>query len=342
MSLQPITPTPEAWDAFVESHPRAHLLQTSAWGELKAAFGWTPARIALADSGGTIVAGVQFLMRQFPYKVGWLAYAPYGPLVDWSDAPLVNTLMKAVDRAVKKHHGGFLKIEPGFGLRDVDFAAYGFRPSPQTVQPPRTVRIDLNGSDDEILERMNQGTRRNIRKSAKYEVTIREGTRADVASFNALLDETGDRDDFGTHAPEYYEKAYDLFVPQGRAALILGSHAGQDLAGVMVFTLGDEAWYLYGASSQQERQRMASYAVQWAGIQWAKVRGVKVYDMYGVPDENYDTLETQFETRDDNLWGVYRFKRGWGGTVTRSVGAWDRAYNRVVYGLYRYAVRQSE
>jgi hypothetical protein len=172
MSLQPITPTPQAWDAFVESHPRAHLLQTSAWGDLKAAYGWVPGRIALAGSDGTLVAGVQFLMRQFPYKIGWLGYAPYGPLVDWSDDALVQTLLKATDRAVKKHHGGFLKIEPGFDQRGVDFAAYGFYPSPQTVQPPRTIQIDLTASEDEILARMNQGTRRNIRKSEKYEITV--------------------------------------------------------------------------------------------------------------------------------------------------------------------------
>ncbi len=165
--------------------------------------------------------------------------------------------------------------------------------------------------------------------------------RADVASFNALLDETGDRQEFGVHAPEYYERAYDLFVPAGRAVLLLGSHAGQDLAGVMVFALGAGAWYLYGASSRRERKRMASYGVQWAGIQWARAQGATVYDMYGVPDADPQTLEDQFTERSDGLWGVYRFKRGWGGDVIRSAGAWDRVYNRLVYAAYRLAVGQT-
>jgi len=242
MVLHPVTPTPAEWDAFVSAHPRAHLLQTSAWGELKAAFGWRSLRVAVQDDAGRLCAGVQILLRRLPLRLGWLAYAPYGPLVDWSDAAQVKALLAAVDAAAKRHGAAFPKIEPGYGL-DADLAAWGFRLSPQTVQPPRTYMLDISGTEEAILARMNQGTRRNIRKSAKYEVAIREGTRADVASFNALMRETGERDAFGVHAPEYYALAYDLFVPRGQAVLLLGSHGGRDLAGVMVFALGGSAWY---------------------------------------------------------------------------------------------------
>jgi peptidoglycan pentaglycine glycine transferase (the first glycine) len=334
MTYQIVEPSTAAWDAFVSAHPRAHLLQLSAWGDLKAGFGWRPVRVALAAADGQLVAGVQLLLRRLPLRLGWLAYAPYGPLVNWSDAGQVRDLLAAVDRVARQQRAVFLKIEPGFGLEGVDFAAYGFRPSAQTIQPPRTVMLDLSGDDEAILARMNQGTRRNIRKSIKNDVEIREGTRDDVQHFNALLAETGARDDFGVHAPGYYERAYDRFVPPGRAALILGRYGDQDLAGVMVFALRDSAWYLYGASSGRERQRMASYGVQWAGIQWAKAKGATGYDLYGVPDEDPASLEAQFETRSDGLWGVYRFKRGWGGTVRRSVGAWDRVYHSAFYTVY--------
>ncbi|HML24938.1 MAG TPA: peptidoglycan bridge formation glycyltransferase FemA/FemB family protein [Aggregatilinea sp.] len=341
MAFRPVTPAPAEWDQFVAGHPRAHLLQTSAWGDLKAAFGWEPLRVALQDDAGRIAAGAQLLLRRLPFHLGTLAYSPYGPLVNWDDAAQVAALLSAVDTAAKQHGAAFLKIEPGYYL-EADLAHSGFRPSPQTVQPPRTYMIDISGSEDAILARMNQGTRRNIRKSAKYEVEIREGTRDDVANFNALMHETGARDEFGVHAPEYYACAYDLFVPRGQAALFLASHAGQDLAGVMVFALGEWAWYLYGASSDRERQRMASYGVQWAGIQWARSKGAAHYDMVGVPDAEPEQLEAQFETRSDGLWGVYRFKRGWGGEVIRSVGAWDRVYNPLIYAAYKLALRRRE
>ena len=342
MAFQSITPDPAAWDTFVTAHPRAHLLQLSDWGTLKASFGWQPVRVAITDSAGTIVAGVQLLFKRLPLRLGRLAYAPYGPLVDWADGEKVRALLAAVDRVARQHRAAFLTIEPGFGLDHVDFAAFGLRPGPRTIQPPRTVVIDLYGDEDAILAQMNQGTRRNIRKSIKYDVAIREGTRADVNHFNALLAETGDRGEFGVHVPAYYEQAYDLFVPSGRAVLLLGSYEGQDLAGVMVFRLNEQAWYFYGASSERERQRMASYGVQWAGIQWARRQGATQYDMYGVPDADPNTLEAQFTERSDGLWGVYRFKRGWGGDVQRSVGAWDRVYNRLVYLAYSLTSRIGE
>jgi peptidoglycan pentaglycine glycine transferase (the first glycine) len=333
------TPDTPAWDTFVTAHPRAHLLQLSAWGDLKSTFGWMPQYVAITDAAGHIVAGAQILFRQLPLRLGHFAYIPYGPLVDWANPDQARALLDAIDLTARQHGAAFLKIEPGYQLEDVDFAGLGFRASPQTIQPPRTITIDLRGDDDTILARMNQKTRRNIRKSIKFDIEVREGSAEDVASFNALLDETGSRADFGVHVPAYYQRAYELFVPTGHAALLMGSYDGLDLAGIMVFALGAWAWYFYGASSRQEQQRMASYGVQWAGIQWAKAHGATTYDMYGVPDADPDTLEAQFQDRTDGLWGVYRFKRGWGGDVIRGAGAWDRVYNPVLYAAYRIGYR---
>jgi lipid II:glycine glycyltransferase (peptidoglycan interpeptide bridge formation enzyme) len=271
--------------------------------------------------------------------LGTLAYVPYGPLLDWADDVLRGELLAAIDATARTHRAAFLKIEPGYDLDADSLQKAGFQPCPQTIQPPATVIIDID-DEEVILKRMNQGTRRNIRKSEKFEVQIREGTRADVDGFNAMLDETGARQEFGVHVPRYYERAYDLFVPAGDAALLVGSYDGLDLAGVFVFKLGAQAWYLYGASRQQEKQRMASFGVQWAGIAWAKAQGCTSYDLYGIPNEDEAVLEANFQDRHDGLWGVYRFKRGWGGRVARSVGAWDRVYSRPIYWLYQQALQR--
>jgi peptidoglycan pentaglycine glycine transferase (the first glycine) len=126
-----------------------------------------------------------------------------------------------------------------------------------------------------------------------------------------------------------------LFAPQN-AALLLAEFEGRPLAGVMVFALGTKAAYLYGVSSNEERQLMPTYAVQWAAMRWAKERGCTEYDMWGIPDQPEEELEAQFETREDGLWGVYRFKRGFGGEVRRTVGTADRVYNKFVYRLYKW------
>lgn len=337
--LEPITPTPAQWDAFLQAQPRAHLLQTSAWAGLKRPYGWEAARIGLAHAG-ELVAGAQLLFRRLPFRLGTMAYLPMGFTITHPDqrAPL----WKAIDATARRQGAAFLKWEPGLylpGDAPHDFARYGFRPSPQTVQPPRTIVIDIAGDEETILARMNQGTRRKIRQSAKNGVRVFEGTRADVDHFTRMMHTTGERNDFGVHEPAYYGLAYDLFVPQ-YAALILAEHDGDMLAGVMVFASGSTAWYLYGASATVKRNLMAAYGVQWAAIQWARARGCIAYDMWGIPDEDADALEAQFETRDDGLWGVYGFKRGWGGQVVRSPGAWDKVYNPLVYAAYQLALKR--
>ncbi|MBZ0298979.1 MAG: peptidoglycan bridge formation glycyltransferase FemA/FemB family protein, partial [Anaerolineae bacterium] len=201
------------------------------------------------------------------------------------------------------------------------------------------VLIDVRDDDETILARMNQGTRRKIRKSLKSDLHYYEGTREDVAKFTSLMQTTGERNDFGVHEPGYYQKAYDLFAPSGDAVLLMADHEGDTLAGIMVFALGDSAWYLYGASSNDKRNLMATYGVQWQAIIWARARGCRTYDLWGVPDEDEAVLEAQFQERADGLWGVYGFKRGWGGQVVRSAGAWDKVYNPLVYNLYKAALR---
>jgi lipid II:glycine glycyltransferase (peptidoglycan interpeptide bridge formation enzyme) len=69
-------------------------------------------------------------------------------------------------------------------------------------------------------------------------------------------------------------------------------------------------------------------------MRWAKEHGARSYDLWGVPDAEEAELEAEFEQRRDGLWGVYRFKRGWGGKLVRTVGAWDNVYNPVMYQAY--------
>lgn len=329
-------PTAHDWDTFVRQHPRAHALQLSAWGELKTAFGWSAERVALTEDG-RIVAGAQLLFKPLPLRFGTLAYLPFGGYV--TDDSQWGALWQAVRTVAQRHKSAFLKWEAGYYLDTPapDFDAWGFAPSPQTVQPPNTVYITLD-DDETMLARMNQGTRRKVRQSLKNDIRYYEATTDDVRKFSDLMQSTGARNAFGVHTPEYYARAYQLFVPD-TAALLLAEHEGETLAGVMVFAVGDTAWYLYGASSDHKRNLMASYGVQWQAIQWARARGCRYYDMWGIPDAPEDVLEAQFETRNDGLWGVYGFKRGWGGRVVRSVGAWDTAYTPLLYSAYQWALR---
>jgi lipid II:glycine glycyltransferase (peptidoglycan interpeptide bridge formation enzyme) len=329
-----LQPRPDEWDTFVAAQRDGNILQTSAWGELKARFGWQAARVGISDSA-RLAAGAQVLFRQLPLRVGTLAYIPRGPLVDWNDAPLVQALLDALDHLCRARRAILLKVEPELSNFQL---LTNFQPSPHTIQPPRTILIDLSGTENELLARMHQKTRYNIKLAARKGVTVHAGNVQDVETFYALMQATGERDNFGVHSLDYYRAAFELFVPQNRARLLLAKVEGESVAGIMVFALGQTAWYFYGASGNAHRDKMPNHALQWEAMRWARQLGCTSYDLWGIPDEDEAALEAQYLERNDGLWGVYRFKRGFGGRVVRYVGAYDRVYNPGLYRLYRLAL----
>ena len=318
-----------------------HVLQTSPWGALKARYEWSDARVGLTR-GGELEAGAQILFRQLPAGLGRLAYVPKGPLVDWSDEDQTQQLVNALDRAARSHGAIALTFEPGIPNEPSHrerLRSLGFHPAPfSAIQPRRTLVVDISADEDDILMEMKSKTRYNIRLAGRKGVTVREGDANDVSTFTQLLEATADRAEFGIHPPGYYEGAYERFVPRDWARLLLAEVESEAVAGLMVFALPPRSWYFYGASSTAHREKMPTYLLQWEAIRWAKSLGCTTYDLWGVPDQDRDVLEDEFTERSDGLWGVYRFKRGFGGDLVRTVGAWDRVLAPVRYQLYQWAL----
>lgn len=312
------------WNQFLTKFPDAHLLQMGEWGELKEGFGWKPVRIISGD------AGAQILFRRLPlgFTIGYMP-KPVGS-TQWAEGS--EPFWREVDSICKKNRAVFLKIEPDMWADKFRIQNSEFRISKHNIQPPRTITLDITASEENILSRMKPKCRYNIRLAEKKGVTVR--TWDDIAAFHEMMTVTGGRDGFGVHSKEYYQRAYELFHAKGTCELLLAEYEGKPLAALMVFANGRRAWYVYGASNNEERNRMPTYLLQWEAIRWAKARGCKEYDLWGIPDENEETLEAQFESRHDGLWGVYRFKRGFGGQLKRAAQALDRVYNPLLYWAY--------
>ena len=328
------------WNQFLSNHPNTHLLQMGEWGELKGGFGWKPVRI-LSEN-----IGVQILFRKLPLGLT-IGYMPKA--VDSGQWTVDSEkFWHEVDLICKKNNAVFLKIEPDAWIEEFQLSTFQpfnlptfqpfnlptFKPSPHNIQPPRTIIIDIKDSEENILAKMKPKCRYNIRLAEKKGVTVRAW--GDVEAFHQMILVTGGRDNFGVHSKEYYQRAYDLFHPKRICELLVAEYEGKPLASLMVFANGKRAWYVYGASNNEERNRMPTYLLQWEAIRWAKSKGCEEYDLWGVPDEDEDTLESQFESRHDNLWGVYRFKRGFGGAlrVKRAAQALDKVYNPLLYWMY--------
>jgi peptidoglycan pentaglycine glycine transferase (the first glycine) len=324
------------WNRFLTNRPDAHLLQTGEWGELKSAFGWDPVRLILEDG-----SGAQILFRRLPLGLT-LAYLPK-PASSFQQFASSEQFWTEVDTACKKRRAVFLKIE--LDTWDDETVSMGtphvaLRTSTHNIQPPRTIIVDLHGTEDELLARMKQKTRYNIRLAQKKGVTIRSWDN--LTAFHQMMLVTGGRDGFGVHSLEYYRRAYELFHQTGMAELLVAEYEGVPLAALMVFARGRCAWYIYGASNDKERNRMPTYLLQWETMRWARSKGAEEYDLWGVPDEDEETLEAHFTERSDGLWGVYRFKRGFGGELKRATQALDRVYNPLLYKLYLWRMAGRE
>ncbi len=321
------------WEQFTETDPTTHLLQTATWGELKAGFDWSPRFIRVGQIGAMV------LFRRLPLGMS-VAYIPRGPVGSGSWIEL----WPAVDELCRQEKAVFLRVEPNLWepapAETIDQQLPGFVSTSATIQPPRSIFIDLEPSEEEILNRMKSKTRYNIRLAKRKGVEVSQST--DIEAFHRMSLTTGARDEFGVHSLAYYQRAYELFSPKGACALYLAYYEGQPLSGLMVFAHGETAWYFYGASTNQERNRMPTYLLQWEAIRWAKQKGCKVYDMWGIPDFPEDELEDQFMTRSDGLWGVYRFKRGFSGKICRTIGAWDRVYRPLSYMLYELMTHRNK
>jgi peptidoglycan pentaglycine glycine transferase (the first glycine) len=338
------------WENYLVGFPEAHLLQTRAWGDLKTAFGWNAAYLVAPESDiPARQLGAQILFRVLPLglTIAYIGKGPVGSETALADPACLDRFWREVDNLCRNQGSVFLKLEPdqfetAFSLENkpVDTRLSppdGFRPSPQTIQPGRTLVVDLSGDEDRVLSRMKQKTRYNIRLASKKGVQVHPST--DLDTFHNLMLITGERDVFGVHSRAYYQRAYELFQPQGECILLIAEYQGQPLSALMAFARGQRAWYFYGASGNEHRELMPSYLLQWEAMRWARTRGCLSYDLWGVPDFNESYLEAHFSERSQGLWGVYRFKRGFGGQLMRACGPWDRVYNSALYTLYRWRFR---
>ncbi len=314
------------WDCFVNEHPQGHFLQSWGWGELKASSGWYPLRLALWDTtSDKIVAATQVLRRTAPHvplRLGHLAYIPKGPVLDWPDETLCTTFFRQLHACLRRDGAIALRMEPNWNGDENMFLDYMVQQrmhSAQAVQPLRTIILDITPDETTLLAGMKEKWRYNVRLASRKGVTVRVAeTIEDVQAWYTLLETTGERDKFGIHTLAYYLQVWRIFAPSDTVRLLLAeSSDGQLLAGIFVSLFARQAIYLYGASSNEQRQLMPNYLLQWEAIRWAKSCGACSYDFWGIPDT---------EDEDEAMAGVYRFKRGWGGSVVQFPGCYEYIY----------------
>ncbi len=337
------------YDQFVRSHPKGHVLQTWEWGAVKQGMGWEPLPLIL-EQDGEIKASLLILKRKIPLPgmKPCIFYSPRGPVVDVENLELCRELFKGAERVARDHRAILLKIDPDIPITNQKFISNleqcNFRRNNtgldfEGVQPSFVFRLDIALTEEQLLANMHGKTRYNIKLAGKKGVTIRAAQgKEELPAFYAVLQETAQRDQFLIRGYEYFEMMWDQLVANGLGQIFLAEYQGRIVSGTLALILGDKAWYLYGASSNEYRNVMPNYLIQWEMIRWAQVNGCKIYDFRGVSgdmDEN------------NPLYGLYRFKKGFNGELIEFIGDWDRVYSPSLYvlwskvlPLYRTMLRQ--
>jgi peptidoglycan pentaglycine glycine transferase (the first glycine) len=325
--------TPEEWE-HATSALNASILQSWNWGEFKARHGWGSLRL-LCECEGEPVVAAQILSRKLgPFAV---LYIPRGPAFGDADDGALSAMTMAIDRVARHQRAVIAFLEPDRtpSVSLPETGALGWLQGQTNVQPLRTIKVPVNRSDDDILAAMKNKTRYNVRLAGRRGVNIRRGTMADIAPFYELLEETSDRDGFGIHTVEYYADMIDVFGE--RAALLLAEFEGEIAAGAIVLQHGDEAIYMFGASARKHQRHMPTHLVQFEAMRWARERGCQTYDLWGIPATDTppeEAMDSDLNVR-SGLWGVYRFKQGFGGEVVSYPGVYERHYYPRLVALWR-------
>ena len=225
----------------------------------------------------------------------------------------------------------------------------GFRTSDRTLQPHSTIRLDLSPAEERLLAAFSKGHRADIRRAERDGVVIRVGAPdPDADVLHQMLVATNTRKSFGFHSAAYYRQVLRDF---GDAARIeVAELDGKPIAASLVLAFGRHGTYLAAGSNAAGLEHRAAHLLQWHAIRWARERGALTWDLWGIADArgryelataqksmtDTDLATLEAAARSDPLDGVYRFKKGWGGEVVRTLPAFDRVFVAPAYWFWQW------
>ncbi len=322
------------WDAAVMSCG-GHLLQSWRWGSFKKRFGWDVERIAVPREGGAALA--QVLFRN---KAGLsIGYIPRGPAWPPDDPDAVEELWARLDEVARRRRALTIIVEPDRTLPDQSHQDLRFIPGPEPIQPARSVKVDLL-DDQALMNQMHSKTRYNVRLALRRGVTTRLADQPgdSFGLFYDMLRDTAARNDFIVHSPDYYREFLREFGAD--ACLAFAEVDGKVVAGAIAAVFGDEGIYMYGATSTRDRAHGAAFLLQHEMMRWARSRGARRYDLWGIPE--YDPESSASASGDrlaastgNDRRGLYEFKTRFGGSIVSYPPPLERVYHPFLATLAR-------
>lgn len=322
----------QCWNEFVLSSVCCNITQTYEWGEFGSYLGAEETlRVGVIDDSGALCAAMLIIVSRAPWLKQTYFYAPRGPIVNDPGSPALTVLLNYVKVEARRRQAFMLKVEPSVPDDNSQWLTAlkrrGFQINPHHVHIRNEWVLDIRPDAKTLLAGMKEKWRYNIRLAGRKGVVVRSGSgQGDIDAFYRIYETTSARDKFFINDKSLYADILHVLGEQQRAALFLAEYEGQVIAGIIMLLAGPWAYYMYGASSNDHREKMPNHLLQWTGIQWAKEQGCQYYNFRGIPV----ILEEGQE-----MWGVYLFKRGFGGHPLLSLPTHDLAYRPFTYSAYR-------
>lgn len=288
------------WDEIVhdlEGHP----LQLWGWGEVKSAHNWTAHRILFIDEDDGVVGAAQVLVRTLPRPFRRLCYIPRGPV--WH-AGQEASLLVALVAYVKQHLPGVvLTIEPDDEKMP---RTSGWQKSNNTILIPRTIILDLNKGEPQLLDAMTKKTRQYIRKSEREDIDFRRvKSREQLDKCLSIYKDTAKRAGFELHGDDYY---HDIHEMMGDSSVIFAAYEhGEPIAFLWLAVSSKTVFELYGGMNARGQDLRANYALKWHAITRCKEWGTDRYDMNGLLNDGVSTFKQGFADHEDMLAGTYDY-----------------------------------
>lgn len=308
------------FEAFASTHENGQFTQSVNWVKVKN--NWQYEGIISRDENGEIRGTMLVLIQYAPFIKSAFLYSPRGPVCDYEDMDTIKDLIEGVKILAKKHNAYTFKMDPDILLSNTDFIQrmkdLGFKHNTggedfETIQARFNYRLYLNGrTKDEIFENLHPKTRYNVRVARKHNVEVKVCDKSALDEFLPIMQVTGERDGFSTRPKAYFERMLDALGDNVR--LYMAYYNGVAVSGAITTQYANKTCYVYGASDNNHRNVMPNYLVQWEMICWAIDNGCTVYDFQGVSG-NLDENSPHY--------GLYRFKKGFNGTLDELAGEFD-------------------
>ncbi len=321
------------WDRMLLSLPNPHILQSWMWGILKERQNWQASRFLWRDKeNGYPLAAAQLLTQQRGHLR--LGYIPKGPILDWNDISLVAQVLSDLEAHAQSQKLLLLKLDPDVQANTRQgetvvtlLKRHNWHASFEQIQFRNTMILNLEPNLSTLMAQMKSKWRYNIRLAVRRGVIVREARDQELPMLYEMYEETAKRDNFVIREPAYYLDVWRRFRDAGLALHLVAEADQTPLAMAILLHFGPCMWYMYGASYSRHRNLMPNHLLQWEAMRRAKALGCTTYDLWGAPN---------YLHKSDPMWGVYRFKLGFGANFVAHIGAFDFAPQRWLYNIYAF------